>query len=92
MLLDQPTPRWKQELYTVVVGVRSTSGTVEKVYVHRDGRMAGAVRVHRLPKGRPALDEAVSVFGLSQAKEFPVLLLMEADLYAVRLRRGLAPH
>lgn len=91
-MFKPPTGRSNQEVCTIIVGIQQTARTVERVYVRRGGSMIRTVHTHRLPQGALALDEATSATGLFQAREFPIMLIFDADAYTAQLRRGLAPQ
>lgn len=85
-------PLWARECCAVIVGVEPFSGTVGRVYLWRNGRMASPDRIHRLRLGSPAWNEAEDIFGLSSARLYDMDedSLMLADVYAFRLKRDLA--
>lgn len=89
MAAKKGTAAWKREYRSVVVGVHMPTKAVRRIYVQNDGGMCGEFSVHHPMPGRSAEHEALVVFHLAKAQNFPISAQSMIDDYAAKLRREL---
>lgn len=82
---------WNRELNSVIVGVDTATQEVCRICVQKDGLMVQGARTH-FPVKRSALDEALTIFGMTHAREFKVHELEDAAEYGDELMRTIVPE
>jgi hypothetical protein len=75
---------------SVIIGIRTDTATVEKVWIQNDGGMSDGGRVHYPSGGKTAAGETIIVFGLTRFREFSVDDGDLAMAYAALLRTALS--
>ena len=75
----------------VIVGVHTETNTVERIWIHEDGGMMFGSFVSRPWAGRTAIGEAITLFGLTQIRQFPAADREAATAYARLLETELRP-
>ena len=83
--------RWQRDCQAVIVGFRPKTGTVERIWVLKDGGMLFRGLVHYPPPGRTAVGEAITTFRLCKLHRFPVSKSRQATAYAAMLERTREP-
>jgi hypothetical protein len=73
----------------VIIGIRSDTATVEKVWIQNDSGMSDGGRLHYPSEGRTSAGEAMIVFGLTRFREFSVDEGEVATAYTVLLQTDL---
>ncbi len=73
----------------VIIGIRTDTATVEKVWLQNDSGMSDGGRVHYPSEGRTSAGEAMIVFGLTSFREFSVEEAEPATTYAALLQAEL---
>jgi hypothetical protein len=69
----------------VIVGIDPSIPRVEKIWVHEDGNMILGSFVNRPWPGRTPVGEAITLFGLTKIRQFPIAARDAARAYACRL-------
>ena len=82
---------WQRNCQTVIVGIRSCTATVERIWILADGGMLFRGLIHYPPPGRTAAGEAMTTFGLFRFRRFPVAKARQASAYAAMLVLELEP-
>ena len=90
MMFKRGLPGWNRELSSVIVGVDPATQEVCRIFVQKDGLMVQGTRTH-FPHERPAIDDALVVFGMTHAHEFMAADLEKAAQYGEELMQSVVP-
>ena len=80
---------WQRNCQTVIVGIRSCTATVERIWILADGGMLFRGLIHYPRPGRTAVGEAITTFGVFRFRRFSVSRARQASAYAAMLEREL---
>ena len=83
------TRYWRRDCQSVLVGIRLLTGTVERIWILKDGGMFFHGLVHYPRRGRTTVGEAMTRFGIVRFRRFSVSQSGEAASYAARLELAL---